>query len=51
MNDNNDGVLAVAVEQAPTEAPPPIRIEATLTPRLNLAFHQNAVPVLRSVAR
>ena len=49
MNDNNDGVLAVAVEQAPTEAPPPIRIEATLTPRLNLAFHQNAVPVLREL--
>src|SRR4051812_967989 len=27
----------------------PLRIEATLAPRLNLAFHQNAVSVLREL--
>lgn len=49
MSDNNEAVLDVVVDRAPAEAPPPIRIEATLTPRLNLSFHQNAVPVLREL--
>ncbi|MDO8607735.1 MAG: hypothetical protein Q7R40_14445 [Phaeospirillum sp.] len=29
---------------------PMVRIEASLTPRLNLAFHQNSVPFLRELA-
>ena len=29
---------------------PALRIEATIAPRLSLAFHQNAVPVLRELA-
>ncbi|MDR0996872.1 MAG: DUF3320 domain-containing protein [Zoogloeaceae bacterium] len=33
--------------EAPFESA--IRIEAALTPRLNLAFHQNAIPTLREV--
>lgn len=35
---------------AQPESAPPVRVEATITPRLNLAFHQNAVPVLRELA-
>ncbi|MGF7176732.1 hypothetical protein [Azospirillum doebereinerae] len=49
MSDNNEAVPDAVVDRAPSEAPPPLRIEATLTPRLNLAFHQNAVPVLREL--
>ncbi|WP_205215643.1 DUF4011 domain-containing protein [Azospirillum brasilense] len=49
MSDNNEAVLDVVMDRAPAEAPPPVRIEATLTPRLNLAFHQNAVPVLHEL--
>jgi len=49
MNDNNAAVPNVAVEPVPAETPPPVRVEAVLTPRLNLAFHQNAVPVLREL--
>jgi hypothetical protein len=32
------------------EIAPSLRIEATIAPRLSLAFHQNAVPVLRELA-
>ncbi|WP_208852361.1 DUF3320 domain-containing protein [Roseomonas genomospecies 6] len=49
MSDNNEAVLDVVMDRAPAEVPPPVRIEATLTPRLNLAFHQNAVPVLHEL--
>lgn len=49
MSDKNEAALEAVVDRAPAEAPPPVRIEATLTPRLNLAFHRNAVPVLREL--
>ncbi len=37
-----------ATDNHPTE--PQLRVEAVLTPKINLAFHQNAVPAVRELA-
>jgi hypothetical protein len=44
-------ITAVDMDKEPSDAgsAPAVRIEATIAPRLSLAFHQNAVPVLREL--
>lgn len=49
MGVNNEKVFYFLADEAPDETHSPVRIEATLTPRLNFAFHQNAVPVLQEL--
>lgn len=49
MSDVGDAALDVTEGLVQPVSTPAVRIEATLAPRLNLAFHQNAVPVLREL--
>lgn len=50
MADADDMALEIEDEHSGPDSKPMIGIEATIAPQLNLAFHQNAVPVLRELA-